>query len=140
MPVGTKNSIIEGCGLHHIAVQTRDLEVSLRFYRDVLGMKVVMEAGPPEGKIVLLDMGDGSCVELFAPTADSPAAGNPAANDPITHIALTTADARAAVERVRQAGYEITVEPRNSGLGDLKAVIAFSKGPSGEVIEFWQPR
>jgi len=140
MPVGTKNSVIEGCGLHHIAVQTRDLEVSLRFYRDVLGMKVVMEAGLPEGKIVLLDMGDGSCVELFAPTADSPAASSPAANDPITHIALTTADARTAVERVRQAGYEITVEPRSSGLGDLKAVIAFSKGPNGEVIEFWQPR
>jgi len=140
MPIGTKNSIIEGCGLHHVALQTRDLEASLRLYRDVLGMEVVIEAGSPERKIVLLDMGDGSCIELFAPTADSPMDGKPAANDPITHIALTTTDARAAVERMRQAGYEITIEPKEGGLGDLKATIAFFRGLNGEVIEFWQPR
>jgi glyoxylase I family protein len=140
MPIGPKNSIVEGCGLHHVALQTRDLDTSLRFYRDVLGMEVVIEAGSPERKIVLLDMGDGSCVELFAPTADSPVDGSPAANDPIMHIALTTTDARAAVERVRQAGYEITVEPREGGLGDSRATIAFFRGPNGEVIEFWQPR
>lgn len=139
MPIGNKNSMVKGCGLHHVALQTRDLEASLRLYRDVLGMEVVIEAGS-ERKIVLLDMGDGSCIELFAPTADSPADGSPAANAPITHIALTTTDARAAVERVRQAGYEITIEPREGGLGDLKATIAFFRGPNGEVIEFWQPR
>ena len=139
MPIGNKNSMVKGCGLHHVALQTRDLEASLRLYRDVLGMEVVIEAGS-ERKIVLLDMGDGSCIELFAPTADSPVDGSPAANDPIMHIALTTTDARAAVERVRQAGYEITIEPREGGLGDLKATIAFFRGPNGEVIEFWQSR
>ena len=66
--------------------------------------------------------------------------GSPAANDPITHIALTVTDTRAALERVRQAGYDITIEPRDSGLGDSKATIAFFEGPNGEVIEFWQPR
>ena len=71
MPVGTKNVIIKGCGMHHIAIQAQDWEESLRLYRDVLGMELAAEFGSPERKIVLLDMGDGSHVELFAPTADT---------------------------------------------------------------------
>ena len=53
MPVGNKNAIIAGCGMHHVAVQTRDWETSLSFYRDVLGMEVIAEFGSPERKIAL---------------------------------------------------------------------------------------
>jgi glyoxylase I family protein len=130
----------EVCGLHHIAVQTRDLDASLRLYRDVLGMEVVMEVEPVGGKIILLDMGDGGCIELFAPRADSAAPDSPGANSPLMHIALTTSDTRGVLERVRRAGYEVTREVTESGLGDLKATIAFFKGPDGEVLELWQPR
>lgn len=138
MPIGTKNSIIKGCGSHHIAVQARDWEDSLRLYRDVLGMEVVAEFGSPERKILLLDMGDGSHIELFQPTAETPAPGSPAANDPITHIALATTDTRAALEHVRAAGYEVTVETRTVDLGAFTVTLAFFKGPNGELIEFFQ--
>ena len=140
MPLGDKNAIIAGCGMHHVAVQTRDWEASLRLYRDVLGMKVVAEFGSPERQIMLLDTGDGSHVELFAPTAESPADGNESPNDPVTHFALAAADARAAAEHVRAAGYEITVEPKDVDLGSLSVTIAFFKGPCGEVVEFFQTR
>jgi len=140
MPLGDKNAIIAGCGMHHVAVQTRDWEASLRLYRDVLGMKIVAEFGSPERQIMLLDTGDGSHVELFAPTAESPADGNESPNDPVTHFALAAADARAAAEHVRAAGYEITVEPKDVDLGSLSVTIAFFKGPCGEVVEFFQTR
>ena len=45
MPVGTENSIIKGCGTHHIAVQTRDWAASMRLFQDVLGMKLVAISG-----------------------------------------------------------------------------------------------
>ena len=138
MAVGTKNVVIHGCGAHHIAIQTRDWDASLTFYRDVLGMEVIAEFGSPERKIVLLDMGDGSHMELFQPTASSPAAGAVSPNDPVTHFALATTDARAAIEHVRQAGAEVTLEPRDVSLGAINATIAFFKGPSGEVIEFFE--
>jgi glyoxylase I family protein len=138
MPVGTKNAIIKGCGTHHIAVQARDWDASLRLYRDVLGMPMVAEFGSPTRKIILLDMGDGSHIELFQPTANSPRVDSPAANDPVIHFALATTDTRAALENIRQGGYEITLEPRDVDLGALKATIAFFKGPNGEVIEFFQ--
>ncbi len=138
MPVGTKNSIIAGCGTHHIAVQARDWEASLKLYRDVLGMELVAEFGSSERKIILLDTGDGSHMELFAPTASSPTPASESANDPLTHFALATSDTRSAIEHVRQAGYEVTVEPKDVDLGALKVTIAFFRGPSGESIEFFQ--
>lgn len=138
MPVGTKNSAIAGCGTHHIAVQVRDWEASLKLYRDVLGMELVAEFGSPERKIILLDTGDGSHMELFAPTASSPAPDSASVNDPLTHFALATSDTRSAIEHVRQAGYEVTVEPKDVDLGALQVTIAFFRGPSGESIEFFQ--
>jgi glyoxylase I family protein len=138
MPIGTKNAMIAGCGMHHVAVQTRDWESALQLYRDVLGMQIVAEFGTPERKILLLDMGDGSHMELFQPTATSPQVGSLAANDPVIHFALATTDTRASLEKVRKAGYAVTVEPKEVNLGGLKATIAFFKGPNGEVIEFFQ--
>ena len=88
MPIGTNgNSVIKECGTHHIAIQTRDWTASLRLYQDVLGMKPGAEFGTPERKIVLLDTGDGSHIELFEPKLDTPAVDTPAANDPIIHFA-----------------------------------------------------
>ena len=138
MPVGTTNKIIAGGGCHHIAVQSRDWEASLRLYRDVLGMPVVAQFGSPERKVWLLDMGDGSHMELFQPKADTPAPGSPAPNDPVTHFALTATDTRAATEHVRAAGYQITVEPKDVDLGSMKVTISFFLGPNGESIEFFQ--
>jgi catechol 2,3-dioxygenase-like lactoylglutathione lyase family enzyme len=138
MPVGTKNKIIPGCGSHHIAIQARNWDESLKLYRDVLGMPIVAEFGSPERKIVLLDMGDGSHIELFQPTEKTVASGSPAPNDPIMHIALTSTDTKAATEQVRRAGYEITTEPKTVDLGSLTVTLSFFRGPNGESIEFFQ--
>ena len=102
-------------------------------------MPVVATFGTPERKIVLLDIGDGSYIELFQPTTSTPALGSPAANDPTTHIALTASDTRAATAHVR-AGYLVTVEPKEVRLDTINAVISFFVGPNGEVIEFFQTR
>lgn len=141
MPVGAMNTIIAGCGLHHVSLQTVELDDSLRLYRDVLGMQVVSEGGSPERRIFLLDMGDGSHMELLGPLAGpSPDTEGPAASAPISHVALATTDIRSALERVRGAGYEITRELTDVALGELLATIAFFRGPSGESVEFWQSR
>ncbi len=138
MPVGTKNKKIPGCGTHHVAIQSRDWNASLQLYRDVLGMHIVAEFGPEERRIMLLDTGDGSHIELFQPTDETPDPGGPVPNDPVTHLALATTDTRAATEHVRSHGYEVTVEPKDVNLGGLDVTIAFFKGPSGEVVEFFQ--
>jgi glyoxylase I family protein len=136
MPIGSTNRQIPGCGTHHIAVQTRDWDASLRLYRDTLGMQIVAEFGTPERRIILLDIGDGSYLELFAPLPEP--ADQPSGAGLLTHIALATSDARLATERVRQGGYTITTEPKDVQLGPIAATIAFFSGPNGETIEFFQ--
>ena len=138
MSGGTQNTKIPGCGTHHVAVQTRDWQASLRLYQDVMGMMPVAEFGTPERKVMLLDTGDGSHMELFQPTGETPLPDSPSLNDPLTHVAFRTTDARAAIERVRQAGYQVTVEPKDVNLGGLEVTVAFFKGPCGEILEFFQ--
>ena len=138
MPVGTRNQTISGCGMHHISIQTKDWDASLHLYRDTLGMKEVASFGSTERPIVLLDVGDGSHVELVAPQTSSPPVEQSPAGCPILHFALATTDTRAAIEHVRAAGYKITSEPRTVELSGVQVTYAFFKGPNGEEIEFFQ--
>ncbi len=131
------NPLLPGGGIHHIAVRTTDLSESLRLYRDVLGMRIVKEDEVPGKRLVLLDTGDGSHIELAAPQGSAAPANNPEVNHPLQHIALTTTDVPGVIERVRSAGYEITVEPRQARLGDSPTTIAFFKGSAGELIELY---
>ncbi len=61
-----------------------------------------------------------------------------APNDPIFHFALATTDTQTSTEIVRNAGYEITVEPKTVELGDMTVTLSFFKGPCGEEVEFFQ--
>ena len=140
MPVGTKNSVVPGCGMHHIALQTRDWDESLRLYRDTLGMTYVTEFQVGDRKAVLLDTGDGSYIELFSPSDSTPTVDSAVVNDPVTHLSFATTDARAAVEQARSAGFIITGEARDAQVGSIPATVAFVQGPNGEIIEFFEVR
>lgn len=137
MPIGTTNQTIAGLGTHHIAVQTQDYEASIAFYTEVMGMAQAVEFNAGGRRICLLDIGDGSHLELFEPVPGTTPGGD-ADGNVVFHFALTTSDIEAALERVRAAGMEITVELKTVELGPLNVSIAFFKGPSGEVVEFFQ--
>jgi len=137
MPIGTRNKVIAGLGSHHIAIQTTDYEASVGFYTEVMGMTEVVEFETGGRRAVMLDIGDGSHMELFEPIPGTQPS-NDATGDIVFHFALQTTDIEAALERVRAAGMEITVELRTAQLGPLNVSLAFFKGPSGEVVEFMQ--
>lgn len=134
------NEKLPGGSIHHIAIRTTDLTASLRLYRDALGMCVVREHEVPGRNLVLLDTGNGSHIELAAPLDTAAPPNRPEANHPLQHIALTTTDVPGVIERIRSAGYEITVEPRQVQLGGSLTTIAFFKGSAGELIELYQTR
>ena len=132
------NNKVPGLAIHHLAVQTHDLAASIRLYRDVLGMRIVNQWGSAERRITLLDIGDGSHIELVAPAGATPLTASIVPTYPLLHLALTTTDIHAAVERVRTSGYDIVIEPKDVQLGPLKASVAFFIGPNSERIEFFQ--
>ncbi len=138
MPIGNKNQAIAGLGTHHIAIQTQDFDKSVTFYTDVMGMEKVVQFGSTERRAALLDIGDGSHMDLFEATADSPKSADEVINNTVIHFAFTTTDIESAVKRVRDAGMEITTEIKTLDIGHLNITIAFFKGPSGEIVDFFQ--
>lgn len=138
MPIGNKNKAIAGLGTHHIAIRARNWEESIKFYTEVMGMETAVEMSSPERRAVLLDIGDGSHIELFEATANSPKSPDDPDHDPVMHFAFSITDIESALERVRQAGMEITSELRTTDIGHLNITIAFFKGPNQEIIELFQ--
>ena len=137
MPIGTTNQKIAGLGTHHIAVQTQDYAASINFYTEVMGMAQTAEFSSGGRRVCMLDIGDGSHLELFEPVPGTRPSGD-AEGNVVFHFALQTTDIEAGLERVRAAGMKITVELKTVDLGTLNVSIAFFEGPGGEVVEFFQ--
>lgn len=131
------NKIIGGCGFHHVAIRTHDFEAAVKFYTEALGFTEKISWGEGNSRAIMLDSGDGNYMEIFA-------GGKPEAKPEgsIIHFALRTDDCDKALERARKAGAQVTMEPKSLDIQSKPHAtpvrIAFCKGPSGEVIEFFQ--
>ncbi|MDD4890487.1 MAG: VOC family protein [Phycisphaerae bacterium] len=134
------NETIGGGGFHHVAVRTADFDATVGFYTQALGFRPTLAWGAPGKRAIMLDTGDGSCLEVFENAGQKPAADDAA----IIHFALRTRDAKAAIERARRAGYAVTMEPTDldipSSPKPTPVRIAFCKGPDGVLVEFFQSR
>ena len=119
-------------GLHHVSLSTvsEDFPKALSFYRDFLGFEMICEiATPAPDPFAMLSMGN-TILELASEGSGGESSGT------LNHIALATDDVDALLEKVRTAGYEVTMEPDEFVLPHGVAIrIAFFTGPAGESIE-----
>jgi lactoylglutathione lyase len=118
----------------HTMIRVNDLDQSLRFYTEVLGMKLLRKKDYEGGRFTLAFVGyddeDKSAVLELTYNWDTHAYD---LGDGFGHVALGTSDIKATVEKVRAAGGKVTREP-----GPMKhgtTVIAFVEDPSGYKIE-----
>lgn len=124
-------------GLGHVAVYTRNIEKSIRFYAKLGGVVRGRGSVPtPEGKkmLALVSIG-GVVLELIqAPGAMPMGEGN------VPHFALLVDDVDAAAEAVRAAGIDTFLTPEKKVLPELFGGLQnwFFTGPSGEQIELLQ--
>lgn len=123
----------------HTMLRVGDLDKSIAFYTDVLGMKLLRKNDYPEGKFTLAFVGhqpesEGAVIELTH-NWDTPKydLGNG-----YGHIAIEVDDAYKACEAVKARGGKVTREagPMKHGT----TVIAFVEDPDGYKIEFIQKR
>ncbi len=130
------NEIIPGMGFHHIGLKARDLEKSLRFYK-ALGLKELVRWGEGEKEIVMLDLGDGGRIELFANGGDEFSE-----NGKWVHFAVRVDDVDAAYELALKNGALPHIPPKTVPLDSrpekISIHIAFVKGPDGEQLEFFK--
>ena len=118
----------------HTMLRVGDLERSIKFYTEVLGMKLLRISENAEYKYTLAFVGYGdesenAVIELtYNWGVDKYDLGTA-----YGHIALGVDDIYATIEAIRAAGGKITREP-GPVLGG-KTVIAFAEDPDGYKIE-----
>lgn len=118
----------------HTMLRVGDLDRSIAFYRDTLGMQLISRKDYPEGKFTLAFLGFGRNPEhAEIELTHNWGVEKYELGTAYGHIALGVEDIRGAVERIRKAGGTITREP-----GPMKhgtTVIAFIQDPDGYKVE-----
>ncbi|HEU4707797.1 MAG TPA: lactoylglutathione lyase [Methylophilaceae bacterium] len=121
----------------HTMIRVGDLERSVRFYTEVLGMQLIRRHEYPEGRFTLAFVGYGkeqeSAVIELTHNWDTPSydLGNG-----FGHVAIEVDDIYKTCEEVKQKGGKVVREAgpmKNSNI-----VIAFIEDPDGYKIEFIQ--
>jgi lactoylglutathione lyase len=125
--------------LLHTMIRVGNLEESLKFYCEVLGMKLLRQKEYPEGKFTLAFVGYGpeseqAVIELtYNWGVDQYDIGTG-----YGHVALGVDDIYSTCEAIKTKGGKVTREP-----GPMKhglSVIAFVEDPNGYKIELIQTR
>ena len=122
-------------GLHHISLKCgtpEEFEKAKEFYLDTLGFKKVREW--PEG--IMISFGNGM-LEIFSNGSGIKTKGA------LRHIAFATDNVDEITDKVKKAGYEVFIEPKDIVIKsepEFCARMAFCFGPLGEQIEFFCER
>jgi len=146
--------------LHHVSIAVADIDASLVFYRDLLGLRAVAEFEfDDEEHQVYLGLPKGARGRAVALRSSRPPAAGitimqvEPAQEPLDAPALRPGGSMLAFElasaaevdelhaRLAQAGYSTLSEPlwaEVKGFGDVRGV-AF-RDPDGTLIEFYAPR
>ena len=125
--------------LLHTMIRVGNLEKSISFYTDILGMKLLRHKDYPDGKFTLAFVGygdekDNSVIELtYNWDTDNYDLGSG-----FGHLAIEVEDVYQAAEKIRQQGGTIIREPGPMNAGTT--IIAFVEDPDGYQIELLAPK
>ena len=121
----------------HTMIRVGDLDHSISFYTEVLGMKLLRRQDYPDGRFTLAFVGYGEESEtaVLELTHNWDTAAYDLGNG-FGHVAIAVPDAAAACSAIRQRGGKVVREagPMKHGT----TVIAFVEDPDGYKIELIQ--
>jgi lactoylglutathione lyase len=120
-------------------IRVGDLQRSIRFYTDVLGMKLLRTTDRAEQKYSLAFVGyDGEERSAVLELTYNYGVDRYDLGSAFGHVAIAVPDVKGACDRVRAGGGKVSREP-----GPVKGgttVIAFVEDPDGYKIEFIQEK
>lgn len=127
--------------IDHIALVTDDLQASLRFWRDALGMELSrLEEVPGERSQVAFLPTGGSEVEIVKPTsADSGLRRYLNKRGPgMHHICLEVDDIHGMLERLKERGVQLINETPVEGSRGKKYAFIHPKSAGGVLVELYE--
>ncbi|HIF46824.1 lactoylglutathione lyase [Candidatus Thioglobus sp.] len=118
----------------HTMLRVGDLDKSIAFYTQVLGMELLRQKDYPKGKFTLAFLG-------YGPEAEHPAIelthnwgeNNYEIGNGFGHIAINVDDVYKAVERAKEQGAKVIREAGPMSAGTT--IVGFLKDPDGYEIE-----
>ena len=123
----------------HTMLRVGDLQRSVKFYTDVLGMKLLRTTDRPEQKYSLAFVGyDSEDRSAVLELTYNYGVERYDLGSAFGHVAIAVPDVKKACEKVKSGGGKVTREP-----GPVKggsSVIAFVEDPDGYKIEFIETR
>ncbi len=119
--------------LLHTRYRVNDLEKTVNFYQDVLGLKEIRRHKSPRGsELVFLETpGSEELIEICSYPASGPVVVGP----DLTHLAFEVDDLEQFAKHAAAKGYPLSDGPTTSSTG---TVFAFIDAPEGYEIELIQ--
>jgi lactoylglutathione lyase len=119
--------------LLHTRYRVNDLEKTVNFYKDVLGLQEIRRHKSPRGSelVFLQTPGSEELIEICAYPASGPVVVGP----DLTHLAFEVDDLEAFAKQAAAKGYPLSDGPTTSTSG---SVFAFIDAPEGYEIELIQ--
>ena len=118
-------------GIHHVALRVQDMDKTVEFYNKI-GCSVIRSWGEGDDRGVMMDLGGGNILEMFAGGVN-----DPEQKPRYEHLALKSDDVDQDYADALAAGAASQIEPKDVMLGGVMPIrIAFVVGPNQEVIEF----
>jgi lactoylglutathione lyase len=123
----------------HTMLRVGDLDRSIRFYTEVLGMQLLRRKDYPAGEFTLAFIGYGDEAEnTVLELTYNWDTSKYELGDGFGHVAIEVDDVYRAAEAIRERGGKIIREPGPMNAGTT--VIAFVEDPDGYQIELLGPR
>ncbi len=124
--------------IDHIGIAVKNLEETLKFYEEVLGIKCVGTEVVEEQKVktAFLPIGDTKIELLEATAEDSPIAKFiEKRGEGVQHIAYRVENIEKALEEVKEKGIRLIDEKPRKGAGGAKIAFLHPKSTYGVLIE-----
>jgi lactoylglutathione lyase len=119
--------------LLHTRYRVSDLEKTIAFYRDVLGLEEVRHSKSPRGSELVFFKAPGSEEEIEICKFD--ASGPVQVGPDLTHLAFEVEDMETFAQHAAALGYPLSDGPTTTSSG---SVIAFLDAPEGYEVELIQ--
>lgn len=117
----------------HTMLRVRNLDNSIQFYTEVMGLKLHRRTDYPDGKFTLAFLGNGEGTEPFLELTHNWGVENYETGNAYGHMAFGVSDIYGACETIKTSGGKVTRPPGPMKHG--KTVIAFVEDPDGYKVE-----